>query len=346
MKFKTLLIIFTSNNEEGLTKCFNSIWQQEDKPDQVLIVDNSKDEYSFYNKGSIKKNNHIHLIRNLNHPSISFNTSRQMALRYVSENEFDLIILCEDDAYYDIGFVSNIKKSFARGNHLMMYKIKPNPEFIYDYKTDFVKDLGHFNLDFCLADYGDKSKVIDPKYIFNSFAFSKQIFKNSKGWRPDYYNSDLFLYTRYGESEFALDMSQYTEKIEYVANAIMYHDKREKRLNNKFFTWKYAMYGVDSGWKFIEENSLDNIIYINLKLLVLSLLIKSTRILLRRNAWRVWIYRQLIRSYHKYLLFYYYKSSQDLIDFDLTFDDVDWNEFDFKNLRPIDYKSWKLLIHS
>jgi len=106
------------------------------------------------------------------------------------------------------------------------------------------------------------------------------------------------------------------------------------------------MYGVDSGWKFIEENSLDNIIYINLKLLVLSLLIKSTRILLRRNAWRVWIYRQLIRSYHKYLLFYYYKSSQDLIDFDLTFDDVDWNEFDFKNLRPIDYKSWKLLIHS
>ena len=344
MKFKTLVIIFTSNNEEGLVKCFNSIWQQEDKPDQVLIVDNSKDEYSFYNKDSIKKNNHIHLIRNFNNPSISFNNSRQMALRYVSENEFDLIILCEDDAYYDIGFVSNIKKSFARGNHLMMYKIKPNPDFNYDYRTDFVKDLGHYNLEFSLADYGDQSKIIDPKYIFNSYAFSKQIFKNSKGWRPDCYNSDLFLYIRYGESAFALDMSQHTKKIEYVANAIMYHDKREKRLNNKFFTYRYAIFGVDSGWKFIEENSLGNIIYINLKLLILSLLIKSIRIALRKNAWRVLIYLQLIKSYHKYLLFYYYKSSQDLIEFDLTFDDVDWNEFDFKNLRPIEYKLWKPLI--
>jgi hypothetical protein len=270
-----------------------------------------------------------------------------MAMRYVSVNEFDLIVLCEDDAYYDIGFVKNIKKSFAQGSHLMMYKIKPNPEFDYDYRTDFVKDLGHYNLEFSLADYGDQSKIIDPKYIFNSFAFSKKIFLNSRGWSPDFFHDPAYLlYTQGGESQFALDMSQYTKKIEYVANAIMYHDKREKRLNNKFFTSRYALFGVDSGWKFIKENSLGNIFYINLNLLVLCLLIKSIRILKRKNAWRVWIYLQLIKRYHKYLLYYYYKSSQDLIDFNLTYNDMHWNEYDLKNLKPIEFKSWKLLIHS
>jgi hypothetical protein len=134
----------------------------------------------------------------------------------------------------------------------------------------------------------------------------------------------------------------------------MFHTGREKRMNNKFFLFRFSLFGIMKGNKYIEDNFINKnfsrsqkyllkSIYI-IKIILSRLLIFFVSIFFRGKSWKSWLYRSAIYYYHFKLLKLYYFNNEDLQKFLKKYRSVDWKTFDFNNLKPVKLSFFKPLI--
>ena len=348
------VLLFTHNNNyygAGLT--LNSLINQTMHPEEIIIMDNSLDnnDYKFkeYTNNSKIKIVYVHNQENREVASI---ISRQKGLNLVRGK---YIALTEDDGLYVENFIQDLDEAFKNGAELICYKILPNKNFLHaDWK---IVEEGKFCTNYSLIDYGDKKKSIGANLIFNSFAFTKIAYEKSNGFGPDlFFSKEFFFYNYGGECDLAnsIGCSLSANKIIYVPSAVMIHHSRENRMNNKFFLFRFALFGIMKGNKYAEDNFINKnfsksqkyilkFIYV-IKIAVSRLLIFFVSIFFGDKSWKSWLYRSAIYYYHFKLMKLYYFNNDDLQKFLKNYRNSDWKTFNFNNLKPIKLGFFKPLI--
>ncbi len=349
----TVLLFTSRNNFHGARLALNSLINQTKNPEEIIVMDNSLDN-NFYKYKEYTNNQKIKIIyiHNQEKAELASIISRQKALNMVKKK---YIVLTEDDGLYVKNFIKDLHKAFVSGAELICYKILPNKNFS-DAEWKFV-DEGKFCTIYSLLDYGDVKKSIRANLIFNSFAFSKASYEKSSGWGTDYFFSKQFFFYNYdGENNLANSIGSYlpAKKIIYLPSAVMFHSDREKRMNNKFFLFRFSLFGIMKGNKYIEENFINKnfsrtykyllkSIYI-IKIILTRLLIFFALTFFGSKSWKKWLYRSAIYYYHFKLMKLYYFNNEDLQKFLRNYRNIDWKTFNFNNLEPIKLGFFKPLI--
>lgn len=349
----TVLLFTHNNNFHGASLALNSLLNQSKNPEEIIIIDNSSDN-NFYKYKQYVNNRKIKIIyiHNKEKQELVSMISRQKALKLVQSK---YIVLTEDDGLYVKNFINDLHEGFESGAELICYKILPNKNFLHA-EWKFV-DEGKFCTIYSLCDYGDIKKRIRANLIFNSFAFSKVAYEKSSGWGPDYFFSKNFFFYNYGgENDLANSIGSHlsAKKIIYIPSAIMIHSGREKRMNNKFFLFRFSLFGIMKGNKYIEDNFINKNLSISqkyilkfiyvIKIVVSRLLIFSMFKFFGSKSWKSWLYKSAIYYYHFKLVKLYYFNNADLQKFLKNYSNNDWKTFNFKSLKPIKIGFFEPLI--
>ena len=348
------VLLFTHNNNYyGAGLALNSLINQTMYPEEIIIMDNSLDnndyKYKEYTNNSKIKIVYVHNQENREVASI---ISRQKGLNQVRGK---YIALTEDDGLYVKNFIQNLYEAFKNGAELICYKILPNKNFLHaDWK---IVEEGKFCTNYSLIDYGNTKKSIGANLIFNSFAFTKIAYEKSNGFGPDlFFSKEFFFYNYGGECDLAnsIGCSLPANKIVYIPSAVMIHHSRENRMNNKFFLFRFALFGTMKACKYIEDSfvkkNISNnqkhilkLIYI-VKMVICRILIFLISKCFGNKSWKSRFYRLVILYYHFKLMKFYYFKNDNLKNFLETYRTNDWKTFNFNSLKPIKIGFFKPLI--
>jgi|688.fasta_scaffold288025_1 hypothetical protein len=349
----TVLLFTHNNNFQGASLALNSLINQTKNPEEIIIVDSSSGN-NFYKYKEYTNNRVIKIIYFHNKEKLELASMilRQKALKFAQGK---YIVLTEDDGLYVKNFIYDLHEGFENGAELICYKILPNENFLHA-EWKFV-DEGKFCTIYSLCDYGDKKKKIRANLIFNSFAFSKAAYEKSSGWGTDFfYSKNFFFYNYGGENDLATSIGSYlsANKIVYIPSAIMIHSAREKRMNNKFILFRFSLFGIMKGNKYIEDNFINQNFFISqklilkfiyvIKIVIIRLFIFLITKFFGSKSWKSWLYRSAIYYYHFKLVKLYYFNNDDLQKFLKNYRNNDWKTFNFNNIKPIKLSFFKPLV--
>jgi glycosyltransferase involved in cell wall biosynthesis len=324
---KSSVVIFSYNNPFGLKKCINSLLKQTLSADEIIIIDNSKQINNEYNNLDRVR----YFYNGFENSKLSFAVARNLGLSIASG---DFIILAEDDAYYSSLFIQSIINQFKKGADVVCYRILPNPEFK---NPNWIKLGEHFRIDydFGLIDLGESEVEISSDLIFNSFAFKKCHYEKSNGWGADGLLDEYSFYNSGGEITLLKNLIEVGAKVFlYSPKALMFHDKRETRLNNDYFFNRYAYWGAEDAYHFINNNSIKiSFLYNILKNLIkIVLMIKSVK--LTNFSYEDRNLLLLIRRFAYFSMIFHFIIFKKLIFIKENYN-RNWRLFDYSSLKKV-----------
>ncbi len=324
------VVIFSYNNPEGLKKCLESMLGQNVLPDEIIIIDNSR----VFNSEVNGINNKIiqYVYNGHENAKLNFSIARNRGMELVS-GEF--VILAEDDAYYSSTFIQSIERQFKSGSDIISYRILSNFEF-QNANWIEINNVGKIDLDFGLIDLGELEKTISSDMIFNSFAFRKEHYDKCKGWGADGLTDEYFYYNSGGEITLIENLiTAGASKFSYAPGALMIHDKRETRLNNKYFFYRYAYWGAEDAYNYLKKNNIKTLFLIIVikNIISLNLTFKKYRVTENSYLDKELLYQ--IRKYNFFVIIFHFlifKRYRKIMRENWT---RDWKKFDFAHIKPL-----------
>jgi glucosyl-dolichyl phosphate glucuronosyltransferase len=228
------VIIPTLNRSILLEKTLLSIAAQNlnQKEFEVLIIDNgSTDKTKEVAESCLLKN-----VRYISEPKPGLHRGRHRGL---FESKGDILVYADDDIEALPSWLSAIKESFADpsvaivgGKDIPNYESPPPPwvEQLWNKNEE-----GKFMTYYSLIDLGEKTKTIDPVYVFGcNFSIRKEILFLVNGFHPDGMPQSLIKYRGDGETYVAEKVKSLGYKTVYNPKASVKHWVPSSRMNKEY----------------------------------------------------------------------------------------------------------------
>ena len=166
-KSRILLIIPAYNEEKNIINTVNSIKENKENYDYIVINDGSKDNtLKVLQDNNI---NHINLIQNL-----GIGGAVQTGYKYAYYNGYDIAVQFDGDGQHDVNYVKNICKPIIDGNANICIGSRYLDNSTSKFKSTFMRRLGKNIISIMLRIF-IREKVTDPTSGFR--AVDKNIIK-------------------------------------------------------------------------------------------------------------------------------------------------------------------------
>lgn len=166
-KSRILLIIPAYNEEKNIINTVNSIKENKENYDYIVINDGSKDNtLKVLQDNNI---NHINLIQNL-----GIGGAVQTGYKYAYYNGYDIAVQFDGDGQHDVNYVKNICQPIIDGNANICIGSRYLDNSTSKFKSTFMRRLGKNIISIMLRIF-IREKVTDPTSGFR--AVDKNIIK-------------------------------------------------------------------------------------------------------------------------------------------------------------------------
>ena len=215
------IILLNYNGFEDTIECVNSLLDSSYKNYAVIIVDNdSPDQSGIKLKNAYEKNTKIKVL--LNKENNGFSAGNNVGITYALENDYDYILLLNNDTTVDCDFLQNLVKATSQSNVYTIYTCKI--KYYYDKERiwfaggdySYIKgSTYHFGV--TELDDGKFDASIDVGFICGCCMFMSRTVVEKIGLLPEEY----FLYSE--DLDYSLNARNNNIRLRYVPNAIIYH---------------------------------------------------------------------------------------------------------------------------
>ena len=118
MKVSVIIPVF--NEEKYIKSCLDSLISQEEKPDEIIVIDNNSTDRTI---DIVKK-----------YPQVKVINEKKQGIAYARNAGFnaatgDILVKCDADSRFPINFIKNIKKKFSDSNSIVGLSM---PLLVYD----------------------------------------------------------------------------------------------------------------------------------------------------------------------------------------------------------------------
>jgi glucosyl-dolichyl phosphate glucuronosyltransferase len=242
------VIIPTYNRCTVLQRTLQSVAHLDASPKafEVIVVDNGSTDTTRESFESIRSR----------FPKIDFRYFREpipglLAGRHrgVREARGDVCAFLDDDVRLSPSWLLAMEEAFqdpatilAGGPSRPLFECSP-PDWLNNFHDE--NDQGRFCIWLSLFDGGDRSKRVDPCYVFGlNFAIRKKALVEFGGFNPDLITKSLQRFQ--GDGEFGLTLKLRRENIKalYHPNASLLHELPAKRLTAEYFEQRGFRQGV------------------------------------------------------------------------------------------------------
>ncbi|KKQ24439.1 MAG: Glycosyl transferase, partial [Candidatus Roizmanbacteria bacterium GW2011_GWC2_37_13] len=108
MKVSVIIPVF--NEEKYIKSCLDSLISQEEKPDEIIVIDNNSTDRTI---DIVKK-----------YPQVKVINEKKQGIAYARNAGFnaatgDILVKCDADSRFPINFIKNIKKKFSDSNSIV-----------------------------------------------------------------------------------------------------------------------------------------------------------------------------------------------------------------------------------
>lgn len=340
-------VICTKNRPKSLEKCLEHLLRQDYPVEnlEVLICDSSESSYQDENKKIYErfKNKLPHFdVTILEYPDRTNSCKDNITYKkhaLIKKAQGLYIFSLDDDAYIiDNCYINEAIKSLNResiswvvGNIFPLNRIENKFISRSWHETPSGKVSNHFTLN----DFGSVERVIEEPFIYTTnFAIKKENFYLYKGFGPDGFSGDFFMYNGSGENNLSGAIKGDNE-INVLFNPFVsvFHDSTKNRNNWQYLYLRFSYFGIGASFDNVRQlkKTLASAALYKLYFKMIARLIKNILKFNLLGCIEIYAYETAFIAHQKCV-------NEHPILHDFILQDH-WMDYDFSKLKPIKLKN-------